>query len=137
MTTSHHHHVAPPKYYTFEKENESCFNGANGRKHIRNFVIVFALVATWFIYAANKSVGDTLNGTAASKDHEAVLSSVAANEEDIAPIQEGAIQVLPEWHNHGRISDEANKLLRQREEKEKAQQAAQQGENDGAESKGG
>ena len=55
------------------------------------------------------------------------------NEEDIAPIQEDAIQVLPEWHNHGRISDEANKLLRQREEKDKAQQVTKkEGEgNDG------
>mmetsp|Transcript_16230 Transcript_16230/g.27053 ORF Transcript_16230/g.27053 Transcript_16230/m.27053 type:complete len:143 (-) Transcript_16230:229-657(-) len=136
---SRHHHVAPPKYYTFEEESESCFNGANGRKHIRNFLVVFAVIATWFIYATNKNVGGGPKGmTVASKDQAAAPSgiSAAANVEDIAPIQEDAIQVLPEWHNHGRISDEANKLLRQREEKEKAQQTAQQ-EGDGTDTNSG
>ena len=52
---SRHHRVAPPKYY-HEDESESCFNGTNGRTHIRNFLVVFAIVATWFIYAANKDL---------------------------------------------------------------------------------
>ena len=132
---SRHHHVAPPKYY-HEEESESCFNvGTNGRTHIRNFLVVFAIVATWFIYAANKDVQGGPNGSGTSKDQAALLSGTSSaiiNDEDIAPIQEDAIQVLPEWHNHGRISDEANKLLRQREEKDKAQQATEKG-NDGTE----
>ena len=124
---SRHHHVAPPKYY-HEDESESCFNGTNGRTHIRNFLVVFAIVATWFIYAANKDLKDGANGTGSSKGQTTLLSGSSSsiiNEEDIAPIQEDAIQVLPEWHNHGRISDEANKLLRQREEKDKAEQVTE------------
>ena len=129
---SRHHHVAPPKYY-HEDESESCFNGTNGRTHIRNFLVVFAIVATWFIYASNKDVQGGPNGSGSSKGQTTPLSGSSSsmiNEEDIAPIQEDAIQVLPEWHNHGRISDEANKLLRQREEKDKAQQVTKK-EGDG------
>ena len=124
---SRHHRVAPPKYY-HEDESESCFNGTNGRTHIRNFLVVFAIVATWFIYAANKDLKDGANGTGSSKGQTTLLSGSSSsiiNEEDIAPIQEDAIQVLPEWHNHGRISDEANKLLRQREEKDKAEEVTE------------
>ena len=123
---SRHHHVAPPKYY-HEDESESCFNDndRNGRTHIRNFLVVFGIVVTWFIYASNKNVKGGPDGSMSSKDQAELFSGASSsiiNEEDIAPIQEDAIQVLPEWHNHGRISDEANKLLRQREEKDKAQQ---------------
>ena len=125
---SRHHRVAPPKYY-HEDESESCFNGTNGRTHVRNFLVVFAIVVTWFIYAANKDVhGGPNDGSGSSKGQTTLLSGSSSpiiNEEDIAPIQEDAIQVLPEWHNHGRISDEANKLLRQREEKDKAEEVTE------------